>query len=352
MQNFRSRFPWHAAPVLLAALLTVSFAATAQSENQRTTWRAMWANDAVFGSDNQFSNGFGTAAHGPLAGSLAKAGGTPAFGKWLAAWFLPERNGLRYREGWSAGHNLQTPDDIRARGLILDDVPYVSMVGWTNSYIAFDDRELTGVQTLIGWVGDLTLGEQIQSQAHNLSNANDPKGWDNQLDNEPLLNFYLMKKRKLFENRWMDAAVNADVAAGNMFTFGQAALELRFGDRPKGFAYQVNTIGHNLDFDARIHSPGHSYLYASIILRGTGMLHALPRDGNLLRSDNQWTDRNRLNAEEWIGQAGFGLHYERAHWGLHANVFLSSSAVENPARDEVSDPSNNFAVLLFEWQFD
>jgi len=108
MQNFRSRFPWHAAPVLLAALLTVSFAATAQSENQRTTWRAMWANDAVFGSDNQFSNGFGTAAHGPLAGSLAKAGGTPAFGKWLAAWFLPERNG---RNEWRFKHERPRRND-------------------------------------------------------------------------------------------------------------------------------------------------------------------------------------------------------------------------------------------------
>ncbi|MDT8449802.1 MAG: lipid A deacylase LpxR family protein [Wenzhouxiangellaceae bacterium] len=335
---------------VLAAMVAAA-GAGAQTDDTRPNWRVMWANDAIFGSDNQFSNGFGAAKHSALAESLDEAGGTPAFGRWLARFFLPSRDGLYFREGWTVGHNLQTPDNIKVREINLDDVPYVSMIGWTNSHIAFDNRRFTGFQTLVGWVGDITLGEQIQSTAHKISNANDPKGWDKQLDNEPLFNVYWMKKYKLFDSAFMDVTGNADIAAGNMFTFGQTALEFRFGDRPDGFAYQVNTIGHNLDYDARIHAPGKSYLYTSVILRGSGVLHALPRDGNLIRNDNEWTDDNRLNAEEWIGQAAFGLHYERANWGLHANLFISSSAVESPSGNNVADPNNNFAVLLFEWQF-
>lgn len=335
-------------------LVTIS-AAMAQTDDSRTTWRVMWANDAFFGSDNQFSNGFGAAAHSGIATSLDATRGTPAFGKVLARWFLPSRSDLLYREGWTVGHNLQTPDDIKERDLILTDVPYVSMIGWTNSHIAFNNRELTGFQTLVGWVGDITLGEEIQSTAHKVSNANDPKGWDNQLANEPLFNVYYMKKRKVFENGWMDAAVNLDGAAGNMFTYAQTALELRFGDRPGGFAYQINTIGHNLDFDGRIHGADPHHLYVSAILRGTAMLHALPRDGNLLRDDDDWTDRNELDAEEFIGQLGLGLHFERRNFGMHATFFLGSSAIENRRSslgERVSDPSNNFASVVFEWKFD
>jgi len=337
---------------LLASALVLTTNAFAQTDDTRPTWRLMWANDAVFGSDNQFSNGFGAAKHSALAGSLDQAGNTPAFGKWLARWFLPERDGLYYREGWTVGHNIQTPDDIRRRDIILDDVPYVSMIGWTNSHIAFNNREFTGFQTLVGWVGDLTLGEQIQSTAHKASNANDPKGWDNQLDNEPLFNVFYMKKRKVLDNDLFDLSVNLDGAAGNMFTFAQTALELRVGDRPDGFAYQINTIGHNLDFDARMHGGEKTYLYASAILRGTAMLHALPRDGNLLRSDNDWTDDNQLDAKEFLSQLGLGVHLERRNWGLHATLFLSSDAVDSSRRGtRVADPENNFAVVTYEWKF-
>ncbi|MDT8438793.1 MAG: lipid A deacylase LpxR family protein [Wenzhouxiangellaceae bacterium] len=342
----------HVFIALIWALLLAGNSVDAQTDPNQATWRVMWANDALFGSDNQFSNGFGVAKHSALADSLDQTGGTPAFGKWLARWLLPTGDGLLYREGWSLGHNLQTPDDLKQRDIILDDVPYVSMVGWTNSHIAFDNRRLTGVQTLLGWVGDVTLGEQIQSQAHKVSGANDPKGWDNQLANEPLVNLYVMKKRKFFDNSWMDASGNLDGALGNLFTYGQAALELRFGDRPDGFAYQINTIGHNLDFDGRIHQPGRSYLYSSLILRGTHMVHALPRDGNLLRKNNDaWSNNNQLNAEEWIGQIGLGLHYERARWGAHLTAFFSSSAIEGSRSTRVVDPNNNFASLVFEWQF-
>jgi len=336
---------------IAAALLVGAGSVGAQTNDARPNWRILWANDAIFGSDNQFTNGFGAAKHSALASSLDRTGGTPAFGRWLAGLVLPARDDLVYREGWTVGHNIQTPDNIQQRDIILDDVPYVSMAGWTNSHIAFNDRELTGFQTLVGWVGDITLGEQIQSQAHKLSDANDPKGWDNQLANEPLLNIYAMKKLKFLDTDWFDATANIDAGLGNLFTFGQAALELRFGRRPEGFAYQVNTVGHALDFDARIHAPQRTYLYTSVILRGTGFGHALPRDGNFLRNNDDWTDDNELNASEFVGQVGLGLHLERRNWGAHLNVYFATSAIENPGRDAVADPNNNFAVAIFEWQF-
>jgi len=323
----------------------------AQTDDQKPTWRVTWANDAFFFSDNQFTNGLGLAKHSSLAGALEDTGGTLAFGRGLAGLLLPADGGLHYREGWTIGHNIQTPDEIRERNLIVNDVPYVSMIAWTNSHIAFDDTSFTGVQTLFGWVGDITLGEQLQSAAHKVTGANDPKGWDNQLDNEPLFNLYYMKKYKFLQHDHFDASVDVDVAAGNMFTFGQGALEFRFGNRPQGFAYQVNTIGHALDFDARIHQPRRHYLYATLVLRATAMAYALPRDGNLLRSDNRWTEENNLDPEDFLGQLALGLHYERDDWGAHLNLFYGTDTVENAGNTALEDPNNNFATLLFEWQF-
>lgn len=341
---------WRVSPTTLNLLVCILLA-TSGTALAQSVWRAGWANDEFFNSDNQFTNGIFLQEHSELAESLAATRGTPAFGKVLANWVLPSRAGLHYRETWAVGHNFQTPDDIGRDDVILTDVPYLSMAGWANAFIAFNNEELTGFQTMLGWAGDLTLGEQLQKAAHGISGATDPRGWDNQLKNEPLLNVYAMRKQKFYNGRWMDAAWNVDAALGNFFTFGQAALEFRFGHRPGGFAPAPTPFGRNLDYDARIQAPGESYFYASAIVRGTGLLFAMPRHGNLLRSGNEWTDNERIDPNNLLGQLVLGLHYERANWGLHFTMHLATDSVDTEPGTDLSDPSNNFGILTAEWKF-
>jgi len=341
----RRTFP--ATPHLIVCILL----ATSGTALGQSVWRAGWANDEFLGSDNQFTNGLFLQKNSPLADSLAATAGTPAFGKGLASLLLPDRRGLHYRETWTIAQNMQTPDDIGRRDPIFTDVPYVGMLGWTNSFIAFDNDELTGFQTLLGWVGDLTQAKHGQQAAHALSGANSPEGWRNQLDNEPLLNFYAMRKRKFLQTGWMDAAWNIDAALGNFFTFGQAALEFRFGNRPGGFAPAPTPTGRNPDYDARIQAPGESYFYASAIVRATGLLFALPRHGNLLRNGNEWTENEQIDPENLLGQLVLGLHYERPRWGLHFTINLATDSVETESGPDLEDPSNNFGILVAEWKF-
>jgi len=333
-----------------AALLALGLIGCVHAMAQ-PTWRAGWANDEFLGSDNQFTNGIFLQKNSVLADSLEATGGTPAFGRSLGAWLLPSRADLYYRETWTIAQNMQTPNNINRRDVILDDVPYVGMLGWANSFIAFNDDELTGFQTLLGWVGELTQADETQKAAHAVTGANTPEGWNNQLENEPLLNVYAMRKQKFYRNGWMDAAWNVDAALGNFFTLGQAALEFRFGDRPAGFAPALTPTGRNMDYDARLQNPGQSYFYVSAIVRATGLLFALPRHGNLLRNDNEWTDSERLDVNNLLGQLVLGLHYERERWGLHFTVNLATDAVEPATGPGLEDPSNNFGILMAEWKF-
>lgn len=336
--------------IWIAILVCMGLSATRDADAQ-AVWRAGWANDEFLGSDNQFTNGLLLQKNSDLARTLEATGGTPAFGKTLASLVLPARSDLSYREGWTIAQNMQTPNDIGKRDLIVDDVPYVGMLGWANSFIAFNDRELTGFQTLLGWVGDLTQAKHAQRAAHEITGATTPEGWRNQLDNEPLFNVYAMRKQKFYQNGWMDAAWNIDAALGNFFTFGQTALEFRFGNRPAGFAPAPTPTGRNIDFDGRIQAPGETYLYASIIVRATGLLFALPHDGNLLRNDNPWTENERIDPENLLGQLVLGLHYERPRWGLHFTVNLATDSVDPKNGVQLEDPSNNFGILMAEWKF-
>lgn len=315
------------------------------------TWQVESHNDAYADSDNQFTAGLSVRKHSDLAARLAETSGTPAFGKWMARWFLPDDSSLHYRESWTVGQNLQTPDDLRIEHIVLNDVPYVGMAGWSNSFTAFDDTRFTGFGLLLGWTGEGALGEESQKLAHRITGANEPQGWDHQLDFEPLLNVYFMKKRKLWRLPKFDGAVDVGLAAGNFFTYGQAALEMRIGDAPRGFAFVPVPIGRGLDYDARLTEAGEASTYLSLVVRGTRFVHALPRDGNTLRNGNEWTENNTINPERLVGQVLLGFHHERARWGVHLHFSFSTDTIEDgDGLFPTENPRNSFGSLTVEWR--
>jgi len=314
-------------------------------------WQVEWHNDAFANSDNQFTNGAKVRLHSRLFDDLESTRGTPAIGKFLGRWLLPERSSLYYRESWAVGQNQQTPDDISIEEVILNDVPYVGMLGVSNGFSAFDEKRFVGVGMMLGWTGETTLGEELQSGAHSLTGARDPKGWDNQLDFEPLVNLYYSRKRSLFRTRGFSTSVGADLALGNFFTFGQVSADLRLGKAPAGFHYQPAPLGRAMEFDASLREPGERYTYFSVTARTTGIAFALPRDGNLLRNDNEWTEDNVIDPETWVQQFVFGLHHERARWGVHLAFWYSSDTIEDGDQlFESEDPQNSFGTITVDFR--
>ncbi len=314
------------------------------------TIRLELSNDIILSSDNQFTNGTSVVVSSPVAESLSETAGTPAFGLSLLAWAIPEKAGLKYRESWVFGQNMQTPADIERSELILNDVPYVGFLGWGNSLYGFSDDTFYGAQWLFGWVGEEALAEQSQKFVHTLITGDDPEGWDNQLDSEPVLNGYVSVKRRFFRNSWFDAAVAGDIAVGNFFTFVQPGLEFRFGDRPAGFHYIPDPIGRGMDYDATLLPSGQTRLYASVALRATYFAWALPREGNLF-VDNEWTDRNTVDINRTVGQAVFGLHWVGPRFGAHLSLWLSTDTVDDTNLPPSEDPRNSFGSFMAEYRF-
>jgi len=315
------------------------------------SWQLEWHNDAFANSDNQFTNGAKIRVHSRLETDLESTRGTPAFGKVLARRVLPDDRSMHYRESWAVGQNQQTPDDISIEEIILNDVPYVGMIGVSNGFAAFDESRFAGFGLMLGWTGESTFGEELQSAAHDLTGARDPQGWDNQLDFEPLVNFYYSRKRKLWNLPGFSGSVSGDLALGNFFTFGQASVELLFGKPPRGFVYQPVPIGRGLEFDASLRTPGHRYSYVSFTARTTGIAHALPRHGNLFRNGNEWTDDNVLDPERWVHQFVLGLHHERPRWGVHLSFWYSSDTVKDDGGlFPTEDPQNSFGTITFDFR--
>jgi len=331
--------------ILVLVLSVGGLPASAQS-----TIRLELSNDIILSSDNQFTNGTSIVVSSPVAESLDETAGTPAFGRSLVAWAIPEKTGLKYRESWVFGQNMQTPADIDRSEVILNDVPYVGFLGWGNSFYGFNDDTFFGAQWLVGWIGEEALAEQTQKLVHTVITGDDPNGWDNQLDSEPVLNGYVSVKRRFFRNTWFDAAVTGDLAVGNFFTFAQPGLEFRFGDRPGGFHYIPDPIGRGMDYDATLLPGRATYLYASVTLRATYFGWALPREGNLF-VNNEWTDRNTVDINRTVGQAVFGLHWVGPRFGAHLSLWLSTDTVDNVNLPPIEDSRNSFGSFMAEYRF-
>lgn len=336
-------------PVYLYGLIAC-LAAMAPNASAAKNIRLELSNDIILGSDNQFTNGTSVVVSSALSSSLDKTGGTPAFGKSLLAWAIPDRPGLNYRESWTIGQDMQTPANIGQSGLIENDVPYIGFLGWGNSFYGFDDEYFFGAQWLFGWIGEEALAEEAQKTVHSLITGDDPEGWDNQLDFEPTLNVYLSAKKRFYQNSWLDASLSADLAAGNIMTYAQPGLEFRFGNRPQGFQFTSEPIGQSMDYNATLQTSRGTYFYASAALRATYFVWSLPFEGNLL-VDNEWTDRNTIDINRAVGQAIFGLHWVGPRFGAHLSLLVSTPTVEKSNLPPSEDPRNSFGSFMTEYRF-
>jgi len=270
----------------------------------------------------------------------------------MARLFLPDREGLYYRESWSFGQNMQTPDEIENPDIILNDVPYMGMIGWQNSFVAFNDQSLTSFGWMIGAVGENSFAEEVQEAVHNLTDAEDPEGWEHQLDNEPILSLLYTKKKKLWRKPNFDGAIAFNAAASNFISYGELGLEMRFGRMPEGFAYVPDAIGRGLHYHAMLPAKEESFFYGTLIVRGTGFAVHMLREGNTFVDDNEWTENNVLEPKDFTAQVFAGIHYERQKWALRFNFWYGSDSVETDVLPAEQDPENTGGTITYEWRFD
>jgi len=337
--------------ILMSAGMGSVCAQETQDPEQFSTWRFEFANDAVFDSDNQFTNGFELQKHSPIASSLEETGGTAAFGKALARVFLPDSDRLNYREAWSFGQTMQTPDEIENPYLILDDSPYMGMLAWSSSFIAFDDQRMTGFGWLVGLVGPDSFAEDVQKALHKFNGATDPVGWNNQLDNEPVLGFFYTKKRKIWRRRSFDTALAFTGSLSNFIAYGELAVEMRLGRLPEGFTYVPDPIGHGLHYQALLPSASRTAFYVSLIARGTGLAVNMPREGNTFVNDNPWTELNTIEPEDFVAQVFLVLNLERPRWALRMSFWKTTDFFKKVSLAPAADPENEVGTITLEWRF-
>lgn len=310
---------------LAYALLLASFATSASADGLLSL---KVENDAFSrGDDGHYTNGV------ELMWSFE-----PATDHWsrrladmLPGWSSSSLDGVAYR----FGQQIYTPNDIGAERLIEGDRPYAGLLFAGISL--FDDvrlngwRQATSLHFDIGVVGPASGAEGVQRSFHELIASEEPEGWDNQLENEPIINL-------AYERDWIlqhhlngldfEYGPSLGFSLGNLYTYASSRLGMRFGeglDRSFGIPAVAPARSGQSFFKP---DQGFSwYVFAS--LEGRYMAH------NLLLDGNTFEDSHSVDRREWVGDAqlGFALTWDR--WQLaFTNVWRSDEFEEQGRHDQ------------------
>jgi lipid A 3-O-deacylase len=215
------------------------------------------------------------------------------------------------------GQNIYTPQDIAARAPIPTDRPYA---GWLYTGLVYQRRGelaanlavMENFEINLGVVGPDSLAANSQKTIHRWWFPDDlPRGWDNQLNNEPGL---VLKYARLWRyspttalSRYVDVIPRVGGELGNVFTFATAGATLRLGyNLPPDFGVQIIDSPASVNGGLTRHTPW-CFAYAFGGLDGRAVGYDITLDGNTF-SGGPSVDKNIF-----VGDVSWGFAFQIFH---------------------------------------
>ena len=212
------------------------------------------------------------------------------------------------------GQSIFTPTNIHTAAPQVRDRPYVAWL-YTGVSLLQENKQpshntLENAELQIGTVGRWALGSVTQNDYHQFINIRPALGWQNELKNEPgLIATYERKWRfqqPIYSNLAVDAIPDFGVSAGNILTYGQGGVLLRFGQNlaaDYGPAHIRPSLSGTDWFDAdQLDGDLGWYLFAGT--QGRAVAHNIFLDGNTF-SQSAHVEKKPLVADFMIGASLF-----------------------------------------------
>ncbi|MEM9809960.1 MAG: lipid A deacylase LpxR family protein [Pseudomonadota bacterium] len=196
-------------------------------DDPRATWTLLVENDSFTREDDNYTSG---AQIGYVSGTKPLAG----FSAFLANTLVRPQGDAVTRRGFTLTHAFYTPDNLRPAGPQPGEHPWAGVFTAETVWMVQQSRRLDRFSVEVGLIGPSALAEPIQKAVHSITGDVEPQGWNNQIDDEFLLNFhYNVQKRFLREaslfGKPFDMIISGVVSAGNKYTGLGGGSTLRWG---------------------------------------------------------------------------------------------------------------------------
>jgi hypothetical protein len=235
---------------------------------------------------------------------------------------------------------MYTPANLTAAEPLPDDRPYAGYAYLGVAHYRFWRRTLDRLQLDVGAVGPITRAGEIQSFAHNNWGGADPRGWHNQIENEPTLQLEA-------ERTWLleaGAPFGMQLLPAVAMEIGSIVSQLRLGTTVR--------IGFNLPEDAgppRFGSPREPTAEPE---RGLGIFGFAGVAGrgvayNRLISGNRGVEGPGRRAETCIGELSFGggVVLRLRSWSIEAHYAQVVVSPEFQAQERAHRYGSGFLAI-------
>lgn len=133
---------------------------------------------------------------------------------------------------YSIGQNLYTPKNISSPLQDPLDRPWAAFLYASAGLSTITTNHVDEVELALGVVGPAALGKETQKFIHKIVNSPDPKGWHNQLENEPgiILSWDRRYPARFETDVWklgFSAEPHFGVTLGNIYTYAQGGISFR-----------------------------------------------------------------------------------------------------------------------------
>ena len=274
-------------------------------------------NDILGGQDQGYSDGVQLTLVSPNLRDYTNDPCIPRLARWVNSYLGSLHPEMFEQQNMIAtfAHDIYTPTDFSRSDLIEDDRPYAAVLLVGLGYNAREGDRLRTTQIHVGIAGPAAMGEQAQNGVHRLIGADRFRGWDNQLENEPVFRLVHERMRRFSTDDaahgWgWDTIAHYGGSFGNLATYLNAGAEFRFGlNLPDDFgSTPLRPAGENTapTREHRIQYVPGAHLFVTLDSRW--VFHDITLDGNTFR------DSHSVDKRHAVANIGYGVALMRHRW--------------------------------------
>jgi hypothetical protein len=247
------------------------------------------------------------------------------------AWLQP-RGFDEYNVSLSIGQEMFTPQNWELSEVDPLDRPYAGVLAAGITYNGRNAQTMRSTTLNVGLVGPSSGAGQWQELLHEINGSREFRGWEHQINDEPVFRVLHQRARKwdlVDAARMSDAIVHYGGSIGNLTTFANAGVELRFGRAlPDNFGSAPalpgleNTAPTRMaEFEQRPSMHGYVALDARYVLRDITL------DGNTFR------DSASIAREDIVVDFGIGFALYWQGWKVTFARYLRTKEFEGQKSD-------------------
>ena len=322
----------------LFSLYSVNVAAEDEVSNFFTF---TFENDFFVGDDNGYTNGMGiTFGKGPFTEFNNE--NLPDWLHWLTKeLYVSTMKNKQRGVAHMFFQRMQTPEDLSETALIKDDVPYVGLLAWQGTLYAWDDHVSDQFSLYLGAVGPITFAEEVQIFVHDLMGAIEPKGWDNQIENELIFKVEAQRVWSLYRSNGMGKQFDIlglwGAGIGTLESATKAGLAIRWGTNLQN-SFQAFSLQTDRQVNPLSLTPENDfYLFfggrAGVVFN------------NILIDGNTFKDSHSVPLERYQDQVSAGFV-----WSIGNNAFVFQISSISSSTTIIND-RDEFGALSFRHRF-